>query len=81
MGVVLSGGQYQVIIGQNVPKVYQEVCSLIGLTPSKAIDENLDKPREKLTPKLIGGRILNYMAGCMTPLIPLLIAAGMIKHR
>ncbi len=79
LGVVRAGGQYQIIIGQNVPKVYAEVCSLTGLAAQDAIKENLDAPKEKLTPKKIGSNILNYMAGSLTPLIPVLMASGMFK--
>ncbi|MBD5085380.1 MAG: PTS transporter subunit EIIB, partial [Clostridiales bacterium] len=49
LGVVRSGGQYQVIIGQNVPKVYAEVCSIGGFAVKAAVQENLDGPKEKLT--------------------------------
>lgn len=83
LGVAEAGGQFQVIIGQNVPKVYDEVCKMGGFEAQKAVDENLDEgltaPRQKLTPKRIGSNILNYMAGSMTPLIPVMMAAGMFK--
>lgn len=79
LGVVESGGQFQVIIGQNVPKVYEHVCALTGLQSQAPVPENLDKPKEKLTPKKIGSNILNYMAGCMTPLIPVMMASAMFK--
>ncbi len=79
LGVVESGGQFQVIIGQNVPKVYEQVCALTGLQSRAPVPENLDKPKEKLTPKKIGNNILNYMAGCMTPLIPVMMASAMFK--
>ena len=79
LGVVESGGQFQVIIGQNVPKVYEHVCALTGLQSQAPVPENLDKPKEKLTPKKIGNNILNYMAGCMTPLIPVMMASAMFK--
>ena len=79
LGVVRSGGQYQVIIGQNVTKVYDEVCSMGSFTAHAAINENLDAPKEKLTPKKIGSKILNYLAGSMTPLIPVLTVAGFAK--
>lgn len=79
MSVVVAGGQYQVVIGQNVPKVYEEVCRLGGFEKKNAIDENLDKSKEKLTVKSFFGNILNGIAGCMTPLIPLLLVAGLLK--
>lgn len=79
LGVVQSGGQYQIIVGQNVPKVYNEFCSMTGLTQQKAIDENLDGPKEKLTLKSIGGKIMNYISGSMTPMIPAMMSAGLCK--
>ncbi len=79
LGVVRSGGQYQVVIGQNVPKVYKEFTALGGFAAAAPVNENLDKPKEKLTAKSVGMNILNYMAGSLTPLIPILIGAAMFK--
>ncbi len=79
IGAQESGGQYQVIIGQNVPKVYDEVCALGGFAKREAIDENLDAPKQKLTPKVIGNNILNYLSGSMVALIPILMAGGLFK--
>lgn len=79
LGVVRAGGQYQVIIGQNVSEVYAQVCKLGKLQKPQAADGSLDKPKEKLTPKALGSAILNGLAGCLTPLIPVLVAASMFK--
>ncbi|MEY8257075.1 PTS transporter subunit EIIC [uncultured Dubosiella sp.] len=79
LGIAHTGGQYQIIIGQNVPKVYKAVCEMGGFKPESAIDENLDKPKEKLTLKKVGSNIMNYMSGSMTQLIPGMIAAAMFK--
>ena len=79
LGVAHSGGQYQIIIGQNVPKVYKAVCETGGFQQEAAIEENLDQPKEKLTLKTIGSNIMNYMSGAMTQLIPGMIAAAMFK--
>jgi PTS system beta-glucosides-specific IIC component len=81
LSVVVSGGQFQVVIGQNVSKVYEELCNITGLEKKAGIDENLDTPnkKEKLTLKSVGNGILNGIAGCMTPLIPLLLVAGLLK--
>jgi PTS system beta-glucosides-specific IIC component len=79
MSVVDAGGQFQVIIGTNVSKVYDELCQIGGFAKQAAIDENLDKPKEKLTVKSFFNGILNGIAGCMTPLIPLLCVAGLLK--
>lgn len=79
LGVQVSGGQYQVIIGQNVPKVYDEVCALGGFAKQAAIDENLDAPKEKLTPKVIGNKILNYLSGSMVQIIPIIMCGGLFR--
>lgn len=79
LGIAVSGGQFQIIVGQNVPKVYDEICKLGGFTAQAAIDENLDGPKEPLTLKKIGSNIMSYLSGSMTPLIPVMLAAAMFK--
>ena len=80
LGVAKTGGQYQVIIGTNVPEVYDEVVKL-GVAAGGEVDENLDADvaAKKLTPKEIGNNILNYLSGSVVPLIPVLIAGGLFK--
>ncbi len=81
LGVQEVSGQYQVIIGQNVGKVYDEICAMTGLTKEAAVDENLDAPAEKqkLTPKTIGKAILDYLSGSMVPLIPVFLSGGLSR--
>ena len=82
LGTAVSGGQYQVIIGQNVPKVYTELCSLTGLEEKAAIDENLDEPAKsskQFSLKSVGNSIMAYLSGSMAPLIPVMVAAAMFK--
>ena len=75
IGAQISGGQFQVIIGQNVPKVYDELIKMSGLAKQESIDENLDASGVKtpLTPTAVGNAILNYLSGSMVPMIPLLL--------
>lgn len=80
IGVNRAGGQYQVIIGQTVDKVYDALTAVGHLTRNAPINENLDdQPKAKLTWKSAGNLVLNKLAGCLTPLIPMLIAASMFK--
>lgn len=81
IGAQISGGQFQVIIGQNVPKVYDELIKMSGLAKQESIDENLDANGAKtpLTPAAVGNAVLNYLSGSMVPMIPLLLASGMFK--
>lgn len=79
LGAQWSGDQYQIIIGQDVPKLYNEFCAQTGLSAQDAINENLDAGSEKMTAKKFFGRIMDYIAGSMTPLIPAMMAAGLCK--
>lgn len=79
MGTAKSGGQFQIIVGQNVPKVYKFVCEIGGFKAEDAIEENLDAPKGKVTLKSIGSSALDYLAGTMSQLIPAMIAAAMFK--
>ena len=79
MGVARTGGQYQIIIGTNVDKVYQEVCTLAEISPSEAIPENPDAPKEPLTLKKVGSNVMAYLSGSLTPIIPVVLAAAIFK--
>lgn len=81
VGVNRAGGQYQVIIGQTVDKVYDQIVKDGNLTTAPIVDENLDDPavKEPFSWKKLGTTILNKLAGSLTPLIPILIAASMFK--
>lgn len=79
LGAQWSGGQYQVIIGQNVPKVYDAALAL-GIKGEGFIDENLDgAPKEPLTLKSAGGKILNYLSKTMVMTIPIIMGAAMFR--
>lgn len=67
--VIKQGGQYQVVIGQDVNSVYAEVAKLGDLGGDAA-------PAEK---QGIVNTVLGYIAGCMTPLFSGMLGAGMIK--
>ena len=55
-------------------------CALLGgFSKQAAIDENLDGTQAELSLASIGKGIMNYLAGSMTPMIPVLLAAGLFK--
>lgn len=80
LGAQWSGGQYQVIIGQNVPQVYDEVVKM-GVTAAGAVDENLDPemPKDKLTPKRAFDNVLNYLSKSMIAVLPIMMGAAMFR--
>jgi len=79
LGVVKSGGQFQIIIGQTVDQVYNCLCKIGDFENNSKIDENIEQQKKEITIKYIGSSILDGLAGCLTPLIPLMMAASMFK--
>ena len=79
MGVIQAGGQYQIIIGQNVEKVYEYVCALGDFKREKAVDEVLDEGLldQKWTVKRVVNNVLNYIVSSMTPVINILMGVAL----
>ena len=71
MGVTKQGGQYQVIIGNNVGNCYKELLKL-GNFQEGTSDKNAEK-------KGLFNTILDVVSGCMSATMPAIIGAGMIK--
>lgn len=71
MGVTKQGGQYQVIIGNNVGACYKEILKLGNFK-----EGNSDEVKEK---KGIFTSILDVVSGCMSATMPAIVGAGMIK--
>lgn len=78
LGIMHSAGQYQIVIGQTVDHVYNELCDLGGfLNKDTILDQDVQSKKTGI--KSIATNILDYMAGSLTPLIPMLIAAALFK--
>ncbi|MFR0048343.1 MAG: beta-glucoside-specific PTS transporter subunit IIABC [Clostridium butyricum] len=74
MGIMKKGGQYQIIIGNEVGAVYKEICQL-GDFQSDSTPKN-EKQKEN---QGIVSSILDTISGIMSPVIPAIIGAAMIK--
>ncbi|VDG19677.1 PTS beta-glucoside transporter subunit IIABC [Lactobacillus sp.] [Lactiplantibacillus mudanjiangensis] len=70
--VVESGGQYQVVIGNTVGNVYDE------LTPMLDLMNGADESDEEQEGHFFD-RAIDLISGIFTPILPALIGAGMIK--
>ncbi|MDE6107692.1 MAG: PTS transporter subunit EIIB [Oscillospiraceae bacterium] len=79
IGVMQAGGQYQIIIGQNVDKVYEYVCALGNFKREKTVDEVLDQGLldQKWTVKRVVNNVLNYIVSSMTPVINILMGVAL----
>ena len=76
LSVVNAGGQYQIVIGPDVPQLYQEVISLGGFEAAAAVD---DPEAEKEDNRSQLSKILESIAGIFQPIIPAITGAGLLK--
>lgn len=74
--MINAGGQYQVVIGPDVPQVYQEVVALGNFEIAKPVDASADEPKKKQS-KL--SSVLEYIASMFQPIIPAITGAGLLK--
>lgn len=83
LGCVYAGGQCQVIMGQNLIDTYNEVVAQFNFKQGAVADESPDdKPltwKERLHPAHVGKTFVDYVSASVTPMIPGLIAGGMVK--
>ena len=82
LGVVYAGEQYMVILGQHLIPTYEAIVKNYSVTAGAAVDENLDdlsQKKEPLTWKNWGSKFIGFISASVTPLIPGLIAGGMLK--
>lgn len=71
--VLISGGQYQVVIGPNVDNYYDAILATTKIQGNKQ-SETMETEKVK-----ISDRILKVISGAFSPLIPLMAGSGMIK--
>ncbi|MCX7950453.1 MAG: beta-glucoside-specific PTS transporter subunit IIABC [Clostridiales bacterium] len=71
--VLKSAGQYQVVIGNHVSEVYEDVCNIAQISFESEI-KNMDKKSKNFWDKAI-----DIISGIFQPILGVLTAAGMIK--
>lgn len=77
LGSQWTGNQLQIVIGSTVDDVYKEICKVNDIDVQNKLNINLEEDSHKK--KISLTRIFTAMSACIVPLIPMLIAGGMIK--
>ncbi|WP_294449839.1 PTS transporter subunit EIIC [uncultured Gemmiger sp.] len=76
LSVINAGGQYQVVIGPDVPAVYQEVVALGGFESAAAVEDPKAAKEDTRSPL---SRVLEFVASLFQPIIPAITGAGLLK--
>ena len=71
--VIKQGGQYQVVIGNEVANLFKEFSKM-----GKFDGSNAGKAPAKAEGNPVK-RLFGFVAGCMTPLLPAMLGCGMMK--
>lgn len=77
LGVQKQGGQYQIIVGNNVGKLYNEIIKLIpefGDSTNQTAEAPADTKKESLFNRLIG-----TLSSILVKALPPLVGGGMLK--
>lgn len=75
LGVAHGGGQYQVIIGAEVPQVYAAVADALGGAAPAAVAQEAPHEERKRGLDLV----FDFISSIFTPILPAIIGAGLIK--
>ena len=76
LSVINAGGQYQVVIGPDVPQVYQQVVALGGFETAAAVEDPKAAKEDNRSPL---SRVLESIASIFQPIIPAITGAGLLK--
>lgn len=68
--LIKSGGQYQVVIGNNVAEVYAEIANIINIADTNSNTESKGN---------IFNKIIDIISGIFQPILGVMSACGMIK--
>lgn len=90
VGVVIANGEYQVICGQKVVKIYEAMVELLNDNTEKveipcSLENEINTGKENSTRSTNfvkpnkGNEILQTIAQIFTPLVPAIAASGLIK--
>ena len=71
--VMKSAGQYQVVIGNHVATVYEDVCKIAGLSEESNKSDLVENDKNMLS------KAIDIISGIFQPMLGVMTAVGMIK--
>jgi PTS system beta-glucosides-specific IIC component len=80
LGVVNKGGQFQLVIGPTVEQLYNEITPLMkGVAAAAPVEDKAAEAEDKSKKDSVFNRVMGYVSGSISPVLPVLIGAGMIN--
>ena len=75
---VIQNGEYQFVIGQDVPSVYEEITKIDGIKAGGSV-EDAEAAKQDTQPQK-GSKmeaVMSFIGGTFSPVIPVLVAGGL----
>ena len=79
LSIVKGGGQYQIVIGQHVADVYNELQTMMGTTENEIELKDAKEFKQEMKKKKISNQFIDVISGVFTPVLGMLTATGVIK--
>ena len=78
INLIVQNGEFQYVIGQDVPTVYEEITKVEGIATGGAVDdqEALKEDAAAVKGSWVNA-VLSYIGGTFSPIIPIFIAGGL----
>ena len=78
INLIVQNGEFQYVVGQDVPTVYEEILKTEGIVAAGSVDdaEALKADTQAKKGNLVNA-VLSYVGGTFSPIIPIFIAGGL----
>jgi PTS system beta-glucosides-specific IIC component len=76
ISVVKGGGEYMVVIGNQVTEVYDAVCRVLGISDGEKVSTEKSSNEKKQNPVM---RVLNLIVSSIGPALNMICAGGVMK--
>lgn len=78
LNVIVQNGEYQFVVGQDVPLLYEEFEKLDGVHAGGEVEDAAAASKDaNLVKGNVVNRLLSFVGGVFSPVIPVLIAGGL----
>ncbi|UUX35181.1 PTS transporter subunit EIIC [Fundicoccus culcitae] len=79
LGFLEQNGQFQVIIGEDVGNVYEEIMKQTNLSNELNDSLEVSSQNEDTKGKFSIGKVFDYLSGSFAPIVPAFAGAGILK--
>ena len=77
MNLIVQNGEYQYVIGQDVPSVYEEVTKHEGIKAGGSVEDAEALKQDSAVKGKWVEAVLSFIGGTFSPVIPVLVAGGL----